>query len=70
MGKKDPLMFVRYTVDEERRLQHLFWCDGKNDSSLSEVLENMRALNRMYDLETETSLIEEKIRVKMERVQK
>ena len=50
-------------------MQHLR-CDGKNDSSLSEVLENMRALNRMYDLETETSLIEEKIRVKMERVQK
>ncbi|KAG5023224.1 hypothetical protein AAZX31_07G170000 [Glycine max] len=50
-------------------MQHLR-CDGKNDSSLSEVLENMRALNRMYDLETEISLIEEKIRVKMERVQK
>ena len=30
MGKKDPLMFVRYTVDEERRLQHLFWCDGES----------------------------------------
>ncbi|KAL2343883.1 hypothetical protein Fmac_005168 [Flemingia macrophylla] len=50
-------------------MQHLR-CDTNNDDSLSEVLENMRALNRMYDLETEISLIEEKIRVKMQRAQK
>jgi glutamyl-tRNA reductase len=49
-------------------MQHLR-CDG-NDNSLSEVLENMRALNRMYDLETEISMMEEKIRVKMERTKK
>uniref|UniRef100_A0A151UDW5 Protein FAR1-RELATED SEQUENCE 5 n=1 Tax=Cajanus cajan TaxID=3821 RepID=A0A151UDW5_CAJCA len=24
----DPLMYVGHTVDEENRLQHLFWCDG------------------------------------------
>lgn len=45
-------------------MQHLR-CDGHDDRSLSEVLENMRALNRMFDLETEVSLLEEKIRVKM-----
>ncbi|XP_057421708.1 glutamyl-tRNA reductase 2-like [Lotus japonicus] len=50
-------------------MQHLR-CDGNDNRCLSEVLENMRALNRMYDLETETSLIEEKIKAKMERVQK
>ncbi|TKY59413.1 Glutamyl-tRNA reductase 2 [Spatholobus suberectus] len=50
-------------------MQHLRF-DGNKDNSLSEVLENMRALNRMYDLETEISLMEEKIRVKMERAQK
>ncbi|CAJ1936188.1 unnamed protein product [Sphenostylis stenocarpa] len=48
-------------------MQHLR-CDKSND--ISEVLENMRALNRMYDLETEISLMEEKIRVKMERAKK
>lgn len=50
-------------------MQHLR-CDGNDKRSLSEVLENMRALNRMYDLETELSVMEEKIRVKMERAQK
>ncbi|KAK7400407.1 hypothetical protein VNO78_11613 [Psophocarpus tetragonolobus] len=50
-------------------MQHLR-CDGNNDNSLSEVLENMRALNRMYDLETEISLMEEKIKVKIGRVKK
>lgn len=42
-------------------------CDGNDNRSLSEVLENMRALNRMFELETEVSLLEENIRVKMER---
>ncbi|XP_028782069.1 glutamyl-tRNA reductase 2, chloroplastic [Neltuma alba] len=50
-------------------MQHLR-CDGNDDRSLSEVLENMRALNRMFDLETEVSLLEEKIKVKMERTKK
>lgn len=50
-------------------MQHLR-CDGNDNKSLGEVLENMRALNRMYDLETEMSLMEEKIRVKMERAKK
>lgn len=50
-------------------MQHLR-CDGNHDHSLSEVLENMRALNRMYDLETDTSLVDEKIRVKLKQAQK
>lgn len=50
-------------------MQHLR-CDNKNHNSQSEVLENMRAINRMYDLETEVSLLEEKIRDKMERAKK
>ncbi|KAI4296480.1 hypothetical protein L6164_036435 [Bauhinia variegata] len=50
-------------------MQHLR-CDGNDNRALDEVLENMRSLNRMFDLETEISLLEEKIRVKMERAQK
>lgn len=30
LRSKDPLMFVAYTVDDCRRLQHLFWCDGES----------------------------------------
>lgn len=25
---EDPLMYVKYTVDDQKRLQHLLWCDG------------------------------------------
>ncbi|WVZ23087.1 hypothetical protein V8G54_001631 [Vigna mungo] len=50
-------------------MQHLR-CDHKNQNSQGEVLENMRAINRMYDLDTEVSLLEEKIRDKMERAKK
>ncbi|OIV94572.1 hypothetical protein TanjilG_25634 [Lupinus angustifolius] len=50
-------------------MQHLR-CDGNGNHCLSDVLENIRAINRMYDLETETSMIEEKIRVKMGRTKK
>lgn len=50
-------------------MQHLR-CDHKNSNSQGEVLENMRAINRMYDLDTEVSLLEEKIRDKMERAKK
>jgi glutamyl-tRNA reductase len=50
-------------------MQHLR-CDGNDNKCLDEVLENMRALNRMYDLETEISLMEEKIRVKMGKAKK
>ncbi|KAL5556904.1 hypothetical protein UlMin_039140 [Ulmus minor] len=48
-------------------MQHLRCDEGR---SLSEALENMKALNRMYDLDTETFVLEEKIRSKMEQAQK
>ncbi|CAL0331454.1 unnamed protein product [Lupinus luteus] len=50
-------------------MQHLR-CDANGNNCLNEVLENIRAINRMYDLETETSMFEEKIRVKMGRAKK
>lgn len=46
-------------------LQHLRY-DGSDDRTLDETLENMHALNRMFSLETEISLLEEKIRAKVE----
>ncbi|KAF8377429.1 hypothetical protein HHK36_030806 [Tetracentron sinense] len=51
-------------------MQHLR-CDGSDNSrTLSEALENMQALNRMFSLETEISVLEQKIRAKMEQTQK
>ncbi|EXB51451.1 Glutamyl-tRNA reductase 1 [Morus notabilis] len=50
-------------------MEHLR-CDGSDSRSMNEILENMRALNRMFDLQTETSVLEEKIRSKVERSQK
>ncbi|RAL39621.1 hypothetical protein DM860_003154 [Cuscuta australis] len=49
-------------------MQHLR-CDG-DERPLSEVLENMDALNRIFDLDADTSLLEEKIRAKLEQTQK
>ncbi|PWA94449.1 NAD(P)-binding domain-containing protein [Artemisia annua] len=46
-------------------LQHLRY-DGSDDRTLDETLENMHALNRMFSLETEISVLEEKIRAKVE----
>ncbi|KAG6710914.1 hypothetical protein I3842_05G027200 [Carya illinoinensis] len=43
-------------------------CDDAH--SLSEILENMRALNRMYDLETDKSILEQKFEAKMGRKSK
>ncbi|XAR62044.1 Glutamyl-tRNA reductase [Bertholletia excelsa] len=50
-------------------MQHLR-CDGSNTRTLSETLENMNALNRMFNLETELSVLEQKIRAKVEQNQK
>ncbi|KAL6213738.1 hypothetical protein ACLB2K_013182 [Fragaria x ananassa] len=50
-------------------MQHLR-CDGSENRPLTEILENMNAINRMFDLETDISMLEEKIRAKMERSQK
>lgn len=47
-------------------LQHLRY-DGSDDRTLDETLENMHALNRMFNLETEMSVLEEKIRAKVEK---
>ena len=50
-------------------MQHLR-CDGTDSRTLSESLENMHALNRMFSLETEISVLEQKIRAKVEQTQK
>ncbi|CAK9136939.1 unnamed protein product [Ilex paraguariensis] len=50
-------------------MQHLR-CDGTDNRTLSEILENMHALNRIFGLETEISMLEEKIRAKMDQSQK
>ncbi|PPR82463.1 hypothetical protein GOBAR_AA38256 [Gossypium barbadense] len=49
-------------------MQHLR-CDGSDDRTLSETLENMHALNRMFGLESDISLFEQKIRAKVEQSQ-
>lgn len=50
-------------------MQHLR-CDGSDSRTLTETLENMHALNRMFSLETEISILEQKIRAKVEQIQK
>eukprot|EP01018_Ginkgo_biloba_P002809 Gb_37725 [translate_table: standard] len=50
-------------------MQHLR-CDGSDSQTLSETLENMHALERMFNLETDTSVLEQKIRAKVEQAQK
>lgn len=50
-------------------MQHLR-CDGSDSRTLSETLENMHALNRMFSLETEIAVLEQKIRAKVEQNQK
>lgn len=49
-------------------MQHLR-CDGSDSRTLSETLENMHALNRMFSLETEISVLEQKVRAKVEQTQ-
>lgn len=50
----------------EGPMQHLR-CDENEGRSLDEILENMHALNRIFGLDTELSILEEKIRSKMEK---
>ncbi|MBA0823394.1 hypothetical protein Goarm_020129 [Gossypium armourianum] len=50
-------------------MQHLR-CDGNDGRTLNEALENMNALNRMFGLESDLSLVEQKIRAKVEQSQK
>ncbi|XP_042470461.1 glutamyl-tRNA reductase 2-like isoform X2 [Zingiber officinale] len=49
-------------------LQHLR-CDGNDGRTLDETLENMHALNRMFSLDTEKAIIEQKIKNKVEKTQ-
>ncbi|KAJ1294942.1 hypothetical protein BS78_01G184900 [Paspalum vaginatum] len=49
-------------------LQHLR-CDGSDSRSLGETLENMHALNRMFSLDTEKAIMEQKIKAKVEKTQ-
>nr|QPO14976.1 HEMA [Hosta plantaginea] len=49
-------------------LQHLR-CDGSDSRTLDETLENMHALNRMFSLGTDKSIIEQKIKAKVEKAQ-
>ncbi|KAL8144148.1 hypothetical protein V2J09_017180 [Rumex salicifolius] len=49
-------------------MQHLR-CDGSDSRTLTETLENMHALNRMFSLETEIAVLEQKIRAKVEQTQ-
>lgn len=44
-------------------MQHLR-CDGSDSRTLSETLENMHALNRMFSLGTEVAVLEQKLRAK------
>ncbi|XP_076898440.1 glutamyl-tRNA reductase 1, chloroplastic-like [Bidens hawaiensis] len=48
-------------------MQHLR-CDENEGRSLNEIIENMHALNRIFGLEMEISILEEKIRSKMEKL--
>ncbi|CAI9304209.1 unnamed protein product [Lactuca saligna] len=49
-------------------MQHLR-CDENEGRDLDDILENMEALNRVFGLEVEVSILEEKIRSKMEKFQ-
>ncbi|KAF6983676.1 hypothetical protein CFC21_001814 [Triticum aestivum] len=49
-------------------LQHLR-CDGSDSRTLDETLENMHALNRMFNLDTEKAVLEQKIKAKVEKTQ-
>ncbi|KAI3755496.1 hypothetical protein L1987_55297 [Smallanthus sonchifolius] len=49
-------------------MQHLR-CDETEGRSLNEIIENMHTLNRIFGLEMEISILEEKIRSKMEKSQ-
>lgn len=50
-------------------MQHLR-CDGTDNRNLNEILENMHALNRIFSLDTEMSVLEQKVRAKVEQTKK
>ncbi|CAO2817683.1 unnamed protein product [Amaranthus hypochondriacus] len=49
-------------------MQHLR-CDENEGRSLSQTIENMHALNRIFGLETDVSVIEQKVRAKLDQIQ-
>lgn len=79
MGDEALTKKVRKAVDElstgivnkllHGPLQHLR-CDGSDSRSLDETLENMHALNRMFSLDTEKSILEQKIKAKVDKAQR
>ncbi|KAG6409090.1 hypothetical protein SASPL_132122 [Salvia splendens] len=50
-------------------MQHLR-CDGTDNRGLDEILENMQALNRIFSLDTEISVLEQKVRAKVKQQNK
>ncbi|KAL1534439.1 Glutamyl-tRNA reductase 1, chloroplastic, variant 2 [Salvia divinorum] len=50
-------------------MQHLR-CDGTDNRGLAEILENMQALNRIFSLDTEISVLEQKVRAKVKQQNK
>ncbi|KAG6425017.1 hypothetical protein SASPL_115471 [Salvia splendens] len=50
-------------------MQHLR-CDGTDNRGLNEILENMHALNRIFSLDTEISVLEQKVRAKVKQQNK
>lgn len=50
-------------------MQHLR-CDGTDNRGLNEILENMQALNRIFSLDTEISVLEQKVRAKVKQQNK
>eukprot|EP01018_Ginkgo_biloba_P026641 Gb_19060 [translate_table: standard] len=74
LSKKDMKLVDELTRSIVNKLlhgpmQHLR-CDGSDSRTLSETLENMHALERMFDLQSEVSFLEKKIRTKVEQAQK
>ncbi|CAA6667540.1 unnamed protein product [Spirodela intermedia] len=79
MGDEALTKKVRKAVDElstgivnkllHGPLQHLR-CDGSDSRSLDETLDNMHALNRMFSLDTEKSILEQKIKAKVDKAQR
>uniref|UniRef100_A0A0D6R2K2 Glutamyl-tRNA reductase n=1 Tax=Araucaria cunninghamii TaxID=56994 RepID=A0A0D6R2K2_ARACU len=73
LSKKDKKLVDDLTRNIVNKLlhgpmQHLR-CDGSDSRTLSETLQNMHALERMYDLQSDTSILEQKIRTKIEKLQ-
>ncbi|XP_045789627.1 protein FAR1-RELATED SEQUENCE 5-like [Trifolium pratense] len=47
LSTKDPLMFVTHSIDLERRLERLFWCDGESRKNY-EIFGDVVAFDATY----------------------